>query len=152
MPGSMPVYDPYFYGAVAGPAQAMPTPYTPAPLRPAKRQPVVRMQSEDQPLPEPTWKAAPVASRLTLPRPEELGVKAPSVAADWTTSLQRLESLGVVGYQMVEHPQGGWRFVCQLRTADPSRRQRIETGPVGTKAEAVQLALTAAEARVASKR
>jgi hypothetical protein len=50
----------------------------------------------------------------------------------------------VVAFQ-VREASGGWTFACQLRTSDPGRHHRIETGPVATEGEAVTLALAEAE-------
>jgi hypothetical protein len=70
---------------------------------------------------------------------------APASAATWTDSLVRLEKLGMVAFQAQQLPSGNWRFICQLPTAVPGRKQRIETGPAATKAEAIQLAVVEAE-------
>jgi hypothetical protein len=67
------------------------------------------------------------------------------VAADWTSALARLEAMGLAAFLFREAPEGGWHFDGQFRTADPARRHRIASGPAATRAEAVQLALAAAE-------
>jgi len=72
-------------------------------------------------------------------------------AEDWTACLARLEKLGLVGCQVQQLPQGEWKFVCQLRTAQPGRHYRIESGPAATKADAIKLAVADAE-RWASSR
>jgi hypothetical protein len=65
-------------------------------------------------------------------------------ATDLSMLRQRMKELGVVAYQATELPQGGWRFVCDLRTAQPGRLRRIETGPTATETEAIALALAEA--------
>ena len=63
---------------------------------------------------------------------------------DLSTLRQRMKELGVVAYQATELPQGGWRFVCDLRTAQPGHLRRIETGPTATETEAIALAIAEA--------
>jgi hypothetical protein len=67
------------------------------------------------------------------------------VDIDWTATRQQLKALGVVTFQVGELPEGGWRFVCQLRTAQAGVLHRIEAGPVATEAEAINLALAEAK-------
>jgi hypothetical protein len=96
------------------------------------------------------WKAPSATTTVavipvSLPKPCELGLNAAPSAADWTVSLSKLEALGATLFAVRENPDGGWTFVCQLRTTEQNRRLRIETGPVPTKAEAIRLALVEAE-------
>ena len=55
-----------------------------------------------------------------------------------------MRELGIVAFKVQELPQGGWRFVCDVRTAQAGRLRRIETGPAATEAEAIALALAEA--------
>jgi hypothetical protein len=85
---------------------------------------------------------------VSIPSPGAFGVAdAPEAPAgtDWTAVRQRIKEVGIVAFKVIEMPQGGWRFVCDVRTAEPGRLRRIETGPAATEAEAITLAL--AEAR-----
>jgi cell division septation protein DedD len=118
----------------------------------------IRFQSEDGPAPAPAPARAPAAvstpapaptpavpTRVDLCKPETLGIRLTTVApANWTESLARLEARGMANFQ-VQQVGEGWRFVCQMRTAQEGRHQRIEVGPVASKAEAIRLALIEAE-------
>jgi hypothetical protein len=150
----------------AVPAGPAPRPAAPAPQQgaspaalargPVPREPVVRGQKEEErepapaAPPEPTIEPPPAP--LSIPSPDALGLVAapqrpppgaPS-GTDWASLRQRLTELGVVAFQVHELPQGGWRFVCDLRTARPGCLRRIETGPAATEAEAIALALAEA--------
>jgi hypothetical protein len=86
-----------------------------------------------------------------MPAPGEVGVSVAASPADWTVALARLETLGLVAFNAQELREGGWVFVCQLKTAQPGQRHRIEAGPAATKAEAIRLALVEAERRTAGR-
>src|SRR5262249_11672206 len=98
----------------------------------------------------------PAAPALpSLPPPSALGLAAPPPAlaageADWAAARRRLKELGVVTFQVHELPQGGWRFVCQLRTAQAGVLRRLATAPAATEAEAATLALAEAGRWVAT--
>lgn len=138
-------------------------PYIPPKLNvppPAK----IRFQSEDLPAPAPvsvptvapapTWTGAPAAPvapvapvKVELGKPEQLGIQTPTASvSNWTEALAQLESLGMVNFQ-VQQVDDGWRFVCQMKTQQEGRHQRIEVGPVASKAEAIRLALVEAGRR-----
>lgn len=115
----------------------------------APRAPVVRGLPPDDPLPPCP---APMSALPSLPSPAALGVAAALPAPvlggadiDWTATRRQLKDLGVVSFQVNEVAQGGWRFVCQLRTARAEVLHRIEAGPAATEAEAVTLALAEAK-------
>lgn len=114
---------------------------------PAAAPKVVRGQMQDAPAapPAPPPAAPPVAAPpppLTMPGPGSFGVLP---AEDWTTSLARLEKLGLAGFQAQQQADGSWKFICQLRTARAGQYQRIESPAVATKTAAIRLALVAAE-------
>src|SRR5262245_21783506 len=140
------------------PARPAPRPAAPAPQQaaglltpgPVPREPVVRGQKADEPAP-PAAAAEPPPAPLSIPSPDALGLAVPPRPAadappgtDWASLRQRMKDLGVVAFEVRELPQGGWHFVCDLRTARPGRLRRIETGPSATEAEAIALALAEA--------
>jgi hypothetical protein len=57
---------------------------------------------------------------------------------------RRLRELGSRSFQAEGTPADGYRYVCLLATADPSRTQRIEVR-AGTEEEAARLLLARAE-------
>jgi hypothetical protein len=81
-----------------------------------------------------------------MPSPQALGLTpaSPVIAStrlDWDSARRRMQELGVSSFKVDELPQGGWRFVCLLRTATAARPHRVEAGPAGSECEAVRLAL-----------
>src|SRR5436305_6396399 len=115
---------------------------------PSPARPVVRGQMPDAPAPLTapvmTPAPAPVPERSSPPAPVSMPAPASfglAPAEDWTTCLEQLEKLGLVGCQVLEAPGGGCQFVYQLRTAEPGRHYRIESGPAATKTAAIKLAL-----------
>ncbi|MBI1914296.1 MAG: hypothetical protein HYS12_06100 [Planctomycetes bacterium] len=126
---------------------------------PAPRVPVVRGQNADQPETAPPQSAVTAAAAYTpppvpvsIPSPRAFGVAdvpeqqagGNATGTDWTTVRQRMKEVGIVAFKVLELPQGGWRFVCDVRTTQPGRLRRIETGPAATEAEAITLALAEA--------
>ena len=84
-------------------------------------------------------------NRSRCGKPEQLGIRlASATATNWTESLARLEAMGMVNFQ-VQRIDEGWRFVCQMKTEQAGKHQRIEVGPVANKAEAIRLALIEVE-------
>jgi hypothetical protein len=125
-------------------------PYVPPQLKAPRPKVMARGQDEDEPAPAvpaaaPAESPQPPVAKISMPGPGALGVRVEPAAFSWTAALARLETLGMTGFQVRELPEGGWRFSCQLRTAQPGRRQRIETGPAASKAEAIRLAVVEAE-------
>jgi hypothetical protein len=92
---------------------------------------------------------------LSLPPPEQLGIGTPRAAAvesfDWNALHRRLGQLGSLGAQVQKLPEGGYRFVCLLPTAQPERAQRIEAHGT-SEAEAARLALARAEQWAGARR
>jgi hypothetical protein len=88
-----------------------------------------------------------VPPKLELPPPEALGIRVPQPAAplDWTALRVRLDRLGAKQFSSERLPEGGYRFRCQLPSADPARPRTAE-GRAATEAEAVRRALEQAEA------
>lgn len=139
-------------GSWNGPAR-LPTPRPQAPLSLAGTQSplppprLMRGQMDEAPAAPagPSWTPdpvpAPAPTVVAMPRPGEVGVaQAPQA---WTTSLARLEELGMGTFQFQEQSQG-WVLICQMRTAQPGTKQRITTRPTATRAEAARLALAEA--------
>ena len=62
------------------------------------------------------------------------------------------KELGIIAFEVQELPQGGWRFVCDVRTTQTGCLRRIETGPAATEAEAISLALVEAGRPAANDR
>jgi hypothetical protein len=86
---------------------------------------------------------------VRLPSPEQLGVasaKSSSRAAtiDWVRIHKRLKELGSISFHLEQLPNGGYRFVCQLATAEFGRSHTIEA-KADNEAEAVEQVLTRAE-------
>jgi hypothetical protein len=75
-----------------------------------------------------------------------------SSATDWTAIHKRMKEVGIVAFKMPELRQGGWCFVCDVRTDLPGRLRRIEIGPAATEAEAISLALVEAGRPASSER
>jgi hypothetical protein len=75
-----------------------------------------------------------------------LGVSVPRPAepADWVAVRLRLDRLGATQLALDRLPDGGYRFRCQLPSADPARPRAVE-GQAVTEADAVQRALAQAE-------
>jgi hypothetical protein len=84
---------------------------------------------------------------VTIPPPEELGVtctRPDDAAIDWGAVNRRLDKLGAVCFQLDRQPQGRWRVVCLLPTAQAEHSHRIEA-EADAKADAVRLTLEQAE-------
>lgn len=122
------------------PVQAPPRPNTQAP-RPIK----ALGKIDDEPAPR-----RPASIRI--PSPEELQITGqpvqdlPPASVDWVQIRRRLDDLGSVGFQMDRLPEGGYRFICLLPTAQADRHHRIEAR-AASEAEAIQLVLERAELR-----
>jgi hypothetical protein len=86
-------------------------------------------------------------ARVTLPKPEQLGIRKPPQrdnGLDWADARRRLDVLGAVTIQSTKLPEGGCRFTCLLATGRPNYNHRIEAEGA-TEAEAVRLGLERAE-------
>jgi hypothetical protein len=95
------------------------------------------MQAADEPPPR----------RLSLPAPEELGVRPPVAAAasvDWNAVRARLDRLGALSFRVDHLPGGDRRVTFLMPTSSPNRTRQIET-IAASEAAAVQLALEQAE-------
>jgi hypothetical protein len=167
--GGMPPqgFPPQGYGPQTIPPQGLPTQgYAPPAQRPmtqrqppaqfplASAQPMVqaprqqpqieyRGVSSDQP------ERARTLPPVHLPSPEQLGVASASSPSrlpttDWVAIRKRLKDLGTVSFQLVQLPNGGCRFVCQLATAEFGQSHTIEAN-AASEAEAVEQALARAE-------
>ncbi len=96
----------------------------------------VRMQADDP---------SPSVPPLRMPSPEQLGVGPTTRATetDWTAVRKRMEALTVSSFHL-QKLDGGFRFTCVVPVA--GERRKIEADGL-TEAEAIDLALTRAEAR-----
>ena len=135
-------YAPQTYappGQQYAPRAQAPAPAAPRPAAPA----VVRGQRPEDP-PASERRPEPRVA-LSLPPPEQLGIGAPTPAADvdWNAVHRRLHNLGSTSYQS-QRTADGYRFTCLLPTADPSRTQRVEA-QAASEAEAIRVALNRAE-------
>jgi hypothetical protein len=97
------------------------------------------MPEEPRPVPAPR--------KLEMPPPEALGVPVPRPErpVDWTSLRVRLDRLGATRFAL-ERTDGGYRFTCQMPTADAAHPRTLE-GRATTEQEAVRRALEQAEAR-----
>lgn len=115
---------------------------------PQRAQPLVRLQSSDEPTPVRPAAAAPKPTpeeqhvALTLPAPEQLGVAAAG-AVDWASAHARLEKLGVTCFHQEKLPGGVCRVTCVL-AATGAKAHRIDAEGSNA-AEALHLALAQAE-------
>jgi hypothetical protein len=98
-----------------------------------------------KPRPQP---AAPRPREVvTIPSPEELGVtctKPVETGIDWSAVNRRLDKLGATCFQLNQLPQGRWRVVCLLPTAQAEHSHRIEA-EADAKPDAVRMTLEQAE-------
>jgi hypothetical protein len=99
----------------------------------------VRAKADEEPTARPTL-------ALEMPTPDQLGLGSRQRAAevDWSAVRTRMESLAVVSFHL-QKLTGGFRFTCVVPAAG-SERRKIEADGL-TEAEAIDLALTRAEAR-----
>jgi hypothetical protein len=117
--------------------------------QPAAPRPIIRAKGPDEPAPSVAMQAQ-VATPLTMPTPEQLGVRS-SVAAmngnrdlDLTAAYQRLENLGAVCFRMDKLDTGDSRFTCLLPTRQAGVNHRVEAD-ASSPAEAIRSVLTQAE-------
>ncbi len=93
---------------------------------------------------------AQVATPLTMPTPEQLGVRSSAASMtsnsdlDLTAAYRQLESLGAICFRMDKLDTGDCRFTCLLTTRQAGVNHRVEAD-ARSSAEAVRLALTQAE-------
>jgi hypothetical protein len=135
MIGGPPIAQPYYPYPYQPPVANVPgslgyvqQPQRPAPVRSAP--PVVRGQiPEEAPAPRP-------APKLEMPTPEALGV--PAVPPSLTDLRVRLDRIGATGFALDPLPEGGYRFRCQVLTANGPT---VVEGRAATEAEAVQRVL-----------
>jgi hypothetical protein len=92
---------------------------------------VVRGQIPDEAPVRPSLK-------LDMPSPEALGVVVPAAPPNWTDLRVRLDRIGATGFSLDLLPEGGYRFRCQVLTANGPRT--VE-GRAATEGEAVQRVL-----------
>ncbi len=104
----------------------------------------MRFQKPDDP-PASERRASTPPTALTLPPPEELGIghKGAEAEFDMNALHRRLDELGAQSTEW-QRTAEGFRFSCQLESADASRTQRLEARGA-TRAEAARLLLTRAE-------
>lgn len=106
--------------------------------------PKIRMQMDE---PERLL-ASSTRSKMVMPSPEELGLASRSRSAaapmDWTAIRQRLDALGISGFQLQRLPNGSFRFSCELPTGQGAMPIR---GEAPTEEGAVQQVLNQASAR-----
>lgn len=135
---------------VAQPKGMAPRPMAPRPL-PTNAElaqhpnPAPKVRLQDQ---EPTKQSS---GKFVMPEPEALGLAvssapaaAPTATLDWNAIRARMHKLGVIGSHFDRAPQGGYRVIFTLPTAEPGRSQHIEA--IGENEQvAVQQALSRAE-------
>jgi hypothetical protein len=149
------------------PAPRMPVPAALAATSGTSLPPTAARGNPDDDPPLPPGPAAPVQAaaapapppappRLTLPDPEQLGIRAaapapPAVAEalDWNAAHARLDRLGAVRFQSDRLPQGGFR-VTFLLPASAAQTYHVEA-TAATEAAAVQTALHRAETWAAGR-
>jgi hypothetical protein len=137
MIGGPPIAQPYYPYQYQPPATNVPgspgyvqQQPRPTPVRPAP--PVVRGQiPEEAPV-------RPAAIKLDMPSPEALGVTVPVAPPSWTDLRVQLDRIGATGFALDPLPEGGYRFRCQVLTANGPTT--VE-GRAATEAEAVQRVL-----------
>src|SRR5713226_2639361 len=117
--------------------------------QPAAPRPIIRAKGPDEPAPSVAMHVQ-VATPLTMPTPEQLGVRSSAASMtsnsdlDLTAAYRRLESLGGVCFRMDKLDTGDCRFTCLLTTRQAGVNHRVEAD-ARSSAEAVRLALIQAE-------
>ncbi len=133
------------------------------PSRPFVQAPLQQMQAplNDQPIPTvirgvsgeslPTLdvrRTPQPEPPLDIPSPEQLDVAPPKPhdpGLDWKAIRKRLDDLKAIGFQLDPPlPDGRYRFVCWMATAELGQKQGIE-GVAATEIEAVNQCLARAE-------
>ena len=113
--------------------------------QPSAPRPIIRAKGPDEPLASMSIQAP---TPLTMPTPEQLGVRASSTSAkvdlDLTAAYRRLESLGAVCVRLDKLDTGDSRFTCFLPTGQAGVNHRVEADAANP-AEAVRLVLKQAE-------
>jgi len=117
--------------------------------QPAAPRPIIRAKGPDEPAPSVAMHVQ-VPTPLTMPTPEQLGVRSSAVSTnsnrdlDLTAAYQRLETLGAVCFRMDKLDTGDCRFTCLLTTRQTGVNHRVEAD-ARSSAEAVRSVLTQAE-------
>jgi hypothetical protein len=115
--------------------------------QPAAPRPIIRAKGPDEPVPSVAMHPQ-VPAPLTMPTPEQLGVRSSSTSAktdlDLTAAYRRLESLGAVCVRLDKLDTGDSRFTCLLPTRQAGVNHRVEAD-ASSPAEAVRSVLTQAE-------
>jgi hypothetical protein len=113
--------------------------------QPSAPRPIIRAKGPDEPVASAPFQTS---LPLTMPTPEQLGVRASATSAkidlDLTAAYRRLESLGAVCVRLDKLDTGDSRFTCFLPTRQTGINHRVEAD-ASNPAEAVRLVLTQAE-------
>ena len=109
---------------------------------------VARGQSpnDDQPIAPPR-----IPAKISMPSREELGLltsnhSPPVCTLDWNAVKQQLDGWQASSYRLEKAPDGQFRFVCALPYPQSPGKQRQFEATAATENEALQLALSQAQA------
>jgi hypothetical protein len=139
-PGYVPMESPSFQGVpVYGPPPQQQPQFAQGPPRQQPQRPVVRGSA-----PEEKEKKPARREPASLPSPDEIGIKPapppdPNVT-DWNAAYARMKTMGVLGFEMPQPVQAGYRFAVVMQTSEAGRTYRIE-GTGASEAAAVRACL-----------